>query len=454
MKKLFLLLTTSVLAFGSYAQDSEGPTTGPKWQITINCTEPAEIAGETIVDMVNTGEKYGDFDIYSGTFIIDEVTAAKPGKFWLSIADASVEDFTPIKFGSNGVYYVNPNTGSRTIIASLYTNTKGNQVIWSLTPYGLADANRRALAYFPVENEASVRSTYFNNARNNAQFKGMQGENKCTVNYVVGSNNDMFAVSPTDKNWAIGVYKATLDYTNMKYTVEAASAIDVDIDGFTTFVAPAAITIPAGVTAYTLAYDTTVENNTVLDATKIEGTTLAANTPVLLKASTPGTYSMEFAAETPEFSYDTDGDPTTSTPVYIKDVTSENNVLTGVMQPHYIPDGTAEDGSDVIHFLDSGKFNIWNSANSTDGKGKVVNHRIIYPFEAYVQLPVVKDSEDNVVAKPEVLTVKFPDDTISGISNVEEDQNRTVQTYNIFGMPVDENYKGIVIRNGKKYIQK
>ncbi len=38
------------------------------------------------------------------------------------------------------------------------------------------------------------------------------------------------------------------------------------------------------------------------------------------------------------------------------------------------------------------------------------------------------------------------------IANPETDENAPI--YNVLGVQVDENYKGIVIKNGKKYIQK
>ena len=41
---------------------------------------------------------------------------------------------------------------------------------------------------------------------------------------------------------------------------------------------------------------------------------------------------------------------------------------------------------------------------------------------------------------------------VTGINNVEINKAENEVMYNIFGMPVDENYKGIVIKNGKKMI--
>lgn len=49
----------------------------------------------------------------------------------------------------------------------------------------------------------------------------------------------------------------------------------------------------------------------------------------------------------------------------------------------------------------------------------------------------------------------FGDDyTESGIDDIIVDTDDNAPIYNILGIQVDENYKGIVIKNGKKYIQR
>ncbi|MDE5915640.1 MAG: hypothetical protein K2G71_03590, partial [Duncaniella sp.] len=47
------------------------------------------------------------------------------------------------------------------------------------------------------------------------------------------------------------------------------------------------------------------------------------------------------------------------------------------------------------------------------------------------------------------------DSQTSGISDVIIDANpQSDVIYNVLGQKVDENYKGLVIKNGKKYIQR
>lgn len=458
MKKLLLLTTSALLTLGAFAQESgsDNPAAGSQWKVILNCTEPADLMGIRVLDMTATGAQNGGNDIYSATFTIDEVAGNKAGKYWLYIADSTDPNydptlqnsaFKPVSYGS--AYYVAPNSGSRTITVSMFKNAKGVQALWSINSYGLANANRRALAYFTPTDNAGVRTAYFNNPADKAEFKGMQGNKGSTMNYIVGSNYDNFTWTPGAKNWSTGVYKATLDYSKMSLAVESATTIDVDIDGFTTFVAPCAVTLPEGVTAYTLTYNAVAAaaysdeaDNGVLDAVRIEGNAIAAHTPVVLKANTAGKYTLTVTGDA---TYTTEGDQP-----YIVDSTSENNVLVGVHQPHNVSDGTTTgETNDAVHYLDNGTFTVWDSAKSTDGKGKVVNWHIVYPFSAYVNLPAD-------VARPSTLTVNFPADpsTPTGINGIDSENDEAAQSYNLFGMPVGRDYKGIVIRNGKKYIQK
>lgn len=460
MKKLLLLTASALLTLGAFAQESgsDNPAAESQWKVILNCTEPADLKGIRVFDMTATGAQNGGNDIYSATFTIDEVAGGKSGKYWLYIADSSDSNYEQNLLDKNfknftaygPAYYVAPNTGSRTITVSMFKNTKGVQAMWSINSYGLANSKRSALAYFTPNDTAGVRTAYFNNPADKAEFKGIQGIKESTTNYIVGTNYDNFTWTPKAKGWSVGVYKASLDYSKMSLTVEPATTIDVDIDGFTTFVAPCNVTLPEGVTAYTLTYNaeapaayTDEADNGVLDAVRIDGNAIAAHTPVVLKANTAGKYTLTLTGDA---TYTTEGDQ----PYIIVDSTSENNVLVGVHQPHNVSDGTTTgETNDAVHYLDNGTFTVWDSAKSTDVKGKVVNWHIVYPFSAYVNLPAD-------VARPSTLTVNFPADpsTPTGINGINSENEDAAQSYNLFGMPVGRDYKGIVIRNGKKYIQK
>lgn len=53
-----------------------------------------------------------------------------------------------------------------------------------------------------------------------------------------------------------------------------------------------------------------------------------------------------------------------------------------------------------------------------------------------------------------VLVVEYKDGTPSGISSVETKANENAPVYNLNGQKVSKDYKGVVVKNGKKYIQK
>lgn len=438
MKKITLLTTSVLLAAGAFAQETTEPAT-PMWVVEVNCTEPADVAGVSTYELTNTGAKNGEFEIFSCTFTLPDAKSYKATKNFITLTYTPEDGSAAItaKPNSNGTFYVQPNTGDLTITVSSFKNTKGLQTVWSTTAYGLTDSRRRALAYFTPSVSGESATAYFNNPLDNADFKVIQGNKGSTVNYVSGSNADVFTFTPKQK-WAAGIYKTTLDYTTMDFAIEAAQSIEVNIDSFCTFVAPADVIIPEGVKAYTLKYN--IETPDSLEAVKVESGTLAANTPVVVKAETSGVYTFDITGAA---SYTTEEGET-----YILDATTEENVLTGVFQPHNIVDGTNNDG---VYPFANGTFNLWDGKDSTDGKGKVVNWHIVYPFTAYVVLPA------DVTERPESLSINFPTETggdPTGIDSITLDKESDARTYNLLGMPVDEDYKGIVIRNGKKQIQK
>lgn len=439
MKKFFLLTTSVLLATGAFAQDNTEEPAGPTWTVEINCTEPADYAGVTTYDMTNTGFKNGEFDIYSATVTLEDHQANKAAKYFITLKYVNGEEVTAIKYNNGGSVMIQPNSGNTDITVSGYRNAKGVQSSWSLIMYSITDANRRALAMFPSSKTGGNASLYFNQPLANGEFKGIQNVTKnfdTGYNYISGTGADQFSFTPRQK-WAAGIYEATINYERMDFAIEAVSNIDVDIDGFRTFAAPCEVELPEGVKAYTLKFNP--DEPAVLDAVKIDGDKLAANTPVVLKAEA-GTYTIACTSDV-EYTLDTETAPT-----FIHDVTTEGNVLVGVMQPHFIREGCyAPEG--LI-------FNLWDENDSGDGKGKTVNYNLARPFSAYVSLPEFPEGTE----KPEELTVNFPADETeggdpTGIENVSIEA-AAGQTYNLMGMPVDDSFKGLVIRNGKKYIQR
>ena len=428
MKKALLLTLSALTALCGFAQ------TESTWTVNINCTEPNEIKGTTQVEMTNTGAKYGEFDIYSATFTLTDAKSNKAAKYTLSIDNVTDGTTTTIKYNNGGAVYVQPNTGDQTVTVSAFRNTKGIQTIWSLTTYGISDTDRRALAYFLGNTTAETAPAYLNLYSESIQFKGIQNFKDQTVNYITGSNADMFTFKAPAPH-PIGVYVATIDYKTMSFNIEATESINVKIDGFTTFVAPANVTIPEGVSAYTLKLSE--DDNTVLEAVKIDGESIAANTPVVVKSDVAGTYTFAMTS-TPVYTTDVEGTKYN----FIHDATSESNVLVGAMQPHNIAIGD--------YYYDGDKFTLWNEAKACDNKGKIVRWKQVYTFNAFAKPTFAEDVE-----KPETLTVEFPTDETTGIENIYVENRRSdEQAYNLFGQPVGDSYKGIVVVKGRKFIRK
>jgi hypothetical protein len=162
-----------------------------------------------------------------------------------------------------------------------------------------------------------------------------------------------------------------------------------------------------------------------LVATEIT-TTIPRNTPVLLNAEVPDTYN---------FTIGDNFDDTTGTYAespYKPDVTSENNVLLGVMQPHYVPTNSyvLQNGNNGLGF-----YNV----------GGTANYRI-NQFRCYITLPEPAAHS---------LSIVFDDSETTGIADVRgQKEDVRGDIFNLSGQRVGKDYKGVVIKNGRKMIQK
>lgn len=426
MKNYLLIAATALLAIGASAQEV---VEEPVWTVEVNCTEPADVAGITTYSMTATGIQKGGFDIYATTVTLPDANLFKPAKYWITVkyqlGDESLDNSK-----NNKSILVQPGAGDLKITISALRNTKGLQLTFSNNSYGVGDSNYRLLAHFPASTNGENTSQYFNAPLGRNEFK-------CGGNISSGTDFYLAAASVSTVSFSrnkidTGIYKATLDYTSATFEIEDANSMDIAIDGLRTFVAPADVTIPDGVSAYTLEYN--AEEPETLAATKIEDEKVAANTPVILKAE-PGVYT--FPLDLPPF-YILDNEG--KTPTFILDSESDNNVLIGVHQPHYLPE--------ACYRLDGDNFEQWKAEDNTDSKG-IVSHINISQFSSYVKLP------DDATEAPATLAIKFPKNNggTTGIENVAADQTDS-RAYNLMGIPVDESYKGIVIRAGKKHIQR
>ena len=199
------------------------------------------------------------------------------------------------------------------------------------------------------------------------------------------------------------------------YTISLAQSHDVTITsaGYATAYVPFAATVE-GATAY---YVTVSGSTATLN--KIEGT-IPANTGVILEGE-EGTATLKASANTPE--------------------SVDGNLLIGTVK---------EEGED---FDDLG-FTYYILSNGEYGVG------FYWDGEDYDELQGMGahcDQYKAILAVPE--TVGAPnffslDGEATAIQNVEDAQMKNAAAFNLAGQVVNRDYKGIVIMNGKKFLNK
>ena len=222
-----------------------------------------------------------------------------------------------------------------------------------------------------------------------------------TYNLSGTSENTTYYLYVTTKNAQItGLTLYYEKITSVTRTITAAK--------YATLGLPYAVTIPTGVSAYTA----TVEGTTV-KMTKIQTGVIPAECGVILYAETPKTYTFTETA---------DVDPI------------EDNKLVAV---------TNEGGKDITG-IEEGIYFL--STNTNGVVFKLANGGNIPQYKAYLQSAGSEAKLDVVFGEP------------TGITSYENDNDnenlKAMTVYNLNGMKVNNSYKGIVIMNGKKYINK
>ena len=292
--------------------------------------------------------------------------------------------------------------------------------------YWLMDVNWTYLNIFD-NTGAETSVTYIATRDGNNQIKLGSGVNTAKSNsYLMSANaKTVKDVSNTDATVDLlvnkqKIYKVTLNYGAGTLTAEEATELPLSVGEAqaATFVAPADVTIPANVKAYTLKYETDH-----LVATEIT-TTIPANTPVLINAP-KGDYSFAIVDGTTVVN-EAQRNVAGNNRKYIPDAQKDD--LYGVFQMHYVPTNS--------YVLSTG------SAGLGFYKVEATNVRI-NPFHAYVTVP----SGD-----APSLAIVFDQGT-TGITAVSTEHNDTI-VYNLSGQRVGNDFRGIVIKNGRKYIQK
>ncbi|MBM6992933.1 MAG: hypothetical protein I3J02_06700 [Prevotella sp.] len=192
--------------------------------------------------------------------------------------------------------------------------------------------------------------------------------------------------------------------------------LSVSAVGASTLVLPYETTIPSGINAYTLAY---TSGDAEVTATKVDAI-LPANTPVLINGD-EGNY--KFTSTSVATSSSTATTLPTDVQVY--------GTLTGVYAST-----TAAAGSFVLQ-------------NNDDNLGFYVvglSEVTVPAYRAYIASANTTSAKLSIVygGTTGIDTVKTTDTTYQADGRI----------YNIAGQLVDSSYKGVVIKNGKKYLNK
>lgn len=205
----------------------------------------------------------------------------------------------------------------------------------------------------------------------------------------------------------------TVSRSVSKYKLTVTSA------GASTLVLPGNVsTLPDGVKAYKLTYNSGEAN---LTATKVNS--IEANKPVLINAAA-GTYVF-------------DTDNTGSEITYTKDTPLQNEILYGIY-------------SDTYYYVPANSYVLQNGAS---GLGfyqvKDANTIKITSFRAYATF--------TYAAARQFLGIDFSDGEASDIQSVQGEgfmDNDSDEFYDLSGRRVAHPTKGIYVKNGKKYIVK
>ncbi len=297
-------------------------------------------------------------------------------------------------------------------------STSSSTLSLSLPATGL-DMSKVARITMEYEGDNFVDNLLMNDADGNKITQAYSSMYNLDYSKVANNTKPVAKMTWTIKKEGTMTIKAIKFYSKTfgeKYTLTVTDA------GASTLVLPYAVTIPDGVKAYTLTYT----SGTNVNATTLTST-IPANTPVLINAAT-GEY--EFAR--------TDGSSTVPT---LGSTLQTKDALIG----QYLSGFTAPKDSYVLQKNKDGKLGFYKVAED--------NKQEILPFRAYLKIEAKEAAN-----MPASLSINFDDepfDGTTGISEVEKSEKvPNGRRYNLSGVEVSDQYKGIVIVDGKKYIIK
>lgn len=350
MKKLLLIasLLLSATAFAQEIGDGTTPETAigdpSPWVLKVNRTQPE---GNTTYYYIPITENFkGNDEIYTLEVTLPCMPHGWQQSCYYLTASYTAEDgkktdvvFTSGQSASNGSRYDIPNGSSD---VSLVVSAWGtSNAVWSIKEYTLCDAKWTAFGYFSgnTVGNKSQRIYFYNPTEKslNSRYYGGYSGGEGTVDkiYVTGANpSGTFGVNQSSIANP-GVNTAVIDYTTGMIEIEAATQLPVYIEGLTTFVAPASLTLPDNVKAYTIE---SYEDGKVY-LKELETSQIEAFQPVVLTSTDKGTYifdipkDIDFASNHEDILYRT-GDYK-----YLKDAEVSLGEFTfcGVNQFHNLP---------------------------------------------------------------------------------------------------------------------
>ena len=233
-------------------------------------------------------------------------------------------------------------------------------------------------------------------------------------NKAAGSTGEMFRFYKNGGQENVYLYKKQGSGVKI-YTISLAQSHDVTITsaGYATAYVPFAATVE-GATAY---YVTVSGSTATLN--KIEGT-IPANTGVILEGE-EGTATLKASANTPE--------------------SVDGNLLIGTVKEE------GEDFDDLgftYYILSDGEYGVgfyWDGEDYDEFEGMGAH---CDQYKAILAVP-------ETVGAPNFFSL---DGEATAIQNVEDAQMKNAAAFNLAGQVVNRDYKGIVIMNGKKFLNK
>ncbi len=420
-KRILVLLCLMVVTMGAWAD----PT------MTLTVKDGNTVIVNAVV-MTSRSENHWSF-----SYVIPEAQNNKLLNFTSTYNDGSDVN--------SGTSYLQAPQGTTVIFYAKYADSKA-LVSCDAMEIGFADVKWRRLGILKPsignESSSSLLNIYSSKNMNYHLLSGVR--QTPTTYYIAGckSGGSDRKISSCALKWGDntsyanamsltipqGIYRATITYAECLIELVPVTTFPLTIGTAeaATLCLPYEVTLPAELTAYTL----TSNGTTTLTGAKDDDNVIPANTPVLVTGPA-NDYNITLPEEAA--SYITES---MDNNVFLKDAEPDDgNVLHGVMAPHYVK----TTGVNYVLQNNGGNLGFYQVDNDT---------YLINPFRAFVNLA----SEP---AGARGLSIVFDDGETTGIADVRgQKEDVRSDIFNLSGQRVGKDYKGVVIKNGRKMIQK